>query len=192
MIYRKKTYNIWSITRHLKCFVFFVFCFISGNAFSQTNVNTLKAVYLEKFSRFVTWPEECLMEDVNQPFVISIIGKTNLTENLNLVYSQQQINNKKVVIRIISDLKEINGSHILFVAETEKKNLPKILLITNELPILTISDTRGFAEKGILINFYEENNKLRFEINETAVLKSPLKMSYYLLSTAKIIEPVKE
>ncbi|OFX83562.1 MAG: hypothetical protein A2X00_09315 [Bacteroidetes bacterium GWE2_32_14] len=132
------------------------------------------------------------MNDINQPFIISIIGETKLTENLHLVYSQQEINNKRVIIRVIKDLKEIEGSHILFIAESEKKNIQKLQQITNGLPILTVSETKGFSEKGILINFYEEDKKLRFEINETAVLKSPLKMSYYLLSTARIIEPVKD
>jgi len=169
-----------------------LFCLVYASGFSQTNVNTLKAVYLEKFSRFITWPEECNMSDINQPFIISILGKTELTESLNLVYSQQEIYNKRVIIKEIHDLKEIEGSHILFIAESEKKNIPKILLITNGLPILTVSASEEFAQKGILINFYEENNRLRFEINETAVLKSPLKMSYYLLSTARIIEPVLE
>jgi len=133
-----------------------------------------------------------MMNDINQPFIISIIGETKLTENLHLVYSQQEINNKRVIIRVIKDLKEIEGSHILFIAESEKKNIQKLQQITNGLPILTVSETKGFSEKGILINFYEEDKKLRFEINETAVLKSPLKMSYYLLSTARIIEPVKD
>ncbi|OFY07654.1 MAG: hypothetical protein A2W99_15105 [Bacteroidetes bacterium GWF2_33_16] len=171
---------------------FLLLCLITFTGFAQTNVNTLKAVYLEKFSRFVTWPEECMMNDINQPFIISIIGETKLTENLHLVYSQQEINNKRVIIRVIKDLKEIEGSHILFIAESEKKNIQKLQQITNGLPILTVSETKGFSEKGILINFYEEDKKLRFEINETAVLKSPLKMSYYLLSTARIIEPVKD
>ena len=171
---------------------FLLLCLITFTGFAQTNVNTLKAVYLEKFSRFVTWPEECMMNDINQPFIISIIGETKLTENLHLVYSQQEISNKRVIIRVIKDLKEIEGSHILFIAESEKKNIQKLQQITNGLPILTVSETKGFSEKGILINFYEEDKKLRFEINETAVLKSPLKMSYYLLSTARIIEPVKD
>lgn len=159
---------------------------------AQTNVNVLKAVYLEKFSRFVTWPESCMMNDINKPFIISIIGKTDLAENLIFVYSQQQINNKRVIIKEIKDFKEIEGCHILFIAESEKKNLQKILSITSALPILTVGETKGFSEKGILINFFEENKKLRFEINETAVLKSPLKMSYYLLNTARIIDPIAE
>ena len=52
---------------------FLLLCLITFTGFAQTNVNTLKAVYLEKFSRFVTWPEECMMNDINQPFIISII-----------------------------------------------------------------------------------------------------------------------
>ena len=167
-------------------------CIMPHIGFSQTTVNTLKAVYLEKFSRFVTWPEECNMDSLNEPFIIAVVGKTKLLENLQLVYSQQLINNKRVIIKEIKDLKDIGNCHILFIAESERKNITKILNITNTLPILTVSGAKGFSEKGILINFYEEGNKLRFEINETAVLKSPLKMSFYLLSTARIIEPVLE
>ena len=172
--------------------VFLFFIFISFQSFSQANVYVLKAVYLEKFSRFVTWPEESLMNDPDKPFVISIIGKTPLTNNLEQIYSIQKINNKKVIIKRISNLYEIENSHILVIAESEKKNLQNILSLTKNLPVLTISEAPNFAEKGILINFFEEKNKLRFEINETAVLQSPLQMSFYLLNSAKIVKPVKD
>ncbi len=109
-----------------------------------------------------------------------------------MVYSQQEIYNKRVIINEITELKDIKDCHILFIADSEKKELQKILSITNGLPILTISESEGMAKKGVIINFFEENNKLRFEINESALLKSPLKMSYYLLSTARIIDPVSE
>ncbi len=166
--------------------------FISARSFSQANVYVLKAVYLEKFSRFVTWPEECSMNDPNEPFVISVMGKTPLANNLEQIYAIQKINNKKVIIQHISNLYEIENSHILVIAETERKNLQNIITLTKNLPVLTIAESRGFAEKGVLINFYEENNKLRFEINETSVLQSPLQMSFYLLNSAKIVNPVKD
>ncbi len=164
--------------------------FISFQSFSQSNVYVLKAVYLEKFSRFVTWPEESLMNDLDKPFVISVIGRTPLTNNLEQIYSIQKINNKKVIIKRISNLYEIENSHILVIAESERKNLQNILSLTKNLPVLTISEAPGFAKKGVLINFFEENKKLRFEINETAVLQSPLQMSFYLLNSAKIVNPV--
>ncbi|MDK2977409.1 MAG: hypothetical protein PWP52_123 [Bacteroidales bacterium] len=165
---------------------------LSLQGVSQASIYVLKAVYLEKFSRFITWPKESLIDNPDEPFIISVIGETPLTENLIQIYAIQKIKNKRVIIKNIHNLNEIQGSHILFIAESEKKNIDQIIAITKQQPILTIGETKGFAEKGVLINFFEKDNKLRFEINETAVLKSPLQMSFYLLNSAKIVEPVEE
>jgi hypothetical protein len=165
---------------------------LSLQGFSQASIYVLKAVYLEKFSRFITWPEESLTDDPSKPFIISVIGETPLTKNLEQIYAIQKIKNKRVIIQSIRSIKDIEGSHILFIAESEKKAIDKIISITKHQPILTIGETKGYAEKGVLINFFEKDNKLRFEINETAVLKSPLQMSYYLLNSAKIVQPVEE
>lgn len=175
-----------------KLIIILVLGAISIKGFSQANVYVLKAVYLEKFSRFVTWPEECQMNNPNDPFIISVIGRTPLANNLEQIYSVQKINNKKVIVKRINDLYEIENSHVLVIAESEKKNLQNILTLTKKLPVLTISESEDFGQKGVLINFYEENNKLRFEINETAVLQSPLQMSFYLLNSARIVNPVND
>jgi len=164
---------------------------LSVKAYAQTNIYVLKAVYLEKFSRFITWPDECAMDDASKPFVIGVMGKTPLYKNLEQIYAIQKINNKKVEIRKITDLYQIKDVHVLFIAESEKRNLQNILTLTEQLPVLTISETTDFAKKGVIINFYEEGNKLRFEINETAALKSPLQLSFYLLNSAKIVNPIK-
>ena len=159
---------------------------------TQTNIYVLKAVYLEKISRFITWPEESQINNVSEPFIISVIGRTPLTKNLEQIYSIQKINNKRVIIKRISNLYEIENSHILVIAESEKKNLQNILTLTKNLPVLTVSEAFGFSEKGVIVNFFEDNNKLRFEINESAVLESPLQMSFYLMNSAKIVQPVKD
>ena len=67
--------------------------FASVHGFTQANVYVLKAVYLEKFTRFVSWPEESRMNNPELPFVIAVIGRTPLTENLDQIYSNQKINN---------------------------------------------------------------------------------------------------
>jgi len=184
------TYNLLKFLKRITLFL--AFALLSSQAFAQVNVFVLKAAYLEKFTRFVTWPEESIANNPEAPFVIGVIGRTPLAENLEQIYSTQKINNKKVEIRELSNLYEIEGVQILFIAETERKNLQNILTLTKNLPVLTISDAPNFGDKGVLINFYEESNKLRFEINETAVLQSPLQMSFYLLNSAKIVNPVEK
>jgi len=184
--------------RHIKPNVLFTLLImlflsmISFNAYSQANEYVLQAVYLEKFSRFVTWPEESQMEDDTKPFIILVIGETPLSDNLEQIYSVQKINGKKVEIRKIKRAEDIQNGHILFISGSEKKNLSKILEITRQKPILTVSSSPEFGEKGVLINFFEENNKLRFEINESEVILSQLKMSFYLLNSAVIVKPINE
>jgi hypothetical protein len=53
--------------------------------------------------------------------------------------------------------------------------------------VLTVSDERGFAQQGVGINFYTEEDKVRFEINQDAVNRSGLRISSKLLSLAKIV-----
>ncbi|PLX12016.1 MAG: hypothetical protein C0597_14175 [Marinilabiliales bacterium] len=185
-----RTYKLSIPYKRILLFLALALCSI--HTFSQANVYILKAVYLEKISRFVSWPQEAQMDNPDLPFVIAIIGKTPLADNLEQIYSTQKIYDKKVEIRRISNLYEIESVHILVIAESERKNLQNILTLTKKLPVLTVGETPGFAEKGVQINFYEDKNKLRFEINETAVLQSSLQMSFYLLNTARVVNPVKE
>jgi hypothetical protein len=187
----KRKYNILYNIKFKLAFTL-IFLLISLTGFAQANIYVLKAVYLEKFSRFVTWPEECEMENVNKPFVIGVIGKTPLYKNLEQIYSIQKINKKKVIIKKILQYHEIEDCHILVITESERKNLNNIISFTKKLNVVTVGDSPMFAEKGVLINFIEEKNKLKFEINESAVLESPIQMSFYLMNSAKIVNPVKE
>ena len=148
----------------------------------------IKASFLEKFTRFIEWPSN-IIEDNFEPFTISVIGKNPFDEILDIMYSNIKILNMQVKIRYISNAYEIYKTNILFISEQRCASLTEILSVVKDKPILTVSDSIGYAEKGVHINFYKtRDNKIRFEINKTAVQKSGLKMSYLLLRLAKIID----
>jgi len=165
----------------------FLLSLLSVSVFAQTTENTLKAVYLEKICRFVTWPEESGINDPNSPFIITVAGDDDFYKTLEQIYSIQKINDKKVVLKKLENYNEIEGSHILYLGKVDDPELSEMLELANKYNALTISSSNGFAEKGVLINFYKEANKLRFEINEKAILQSSLKMSFYLLNSARIV-----
>ena len=158
---------------------------------AQTSEYTIKAAFLERFTRFVEWPEESAVSDTTESFVLGIIGENPFGSILEQLYATQKIKNKEVEIQSLSNLDEISGCHLLFISKSKGKELSKILSLTKDKPILTISDANGFAENGVLINLYLAENKIRFEINETAVKVFGLTISYLLLNTAKIVNPVK-
>ena len=53
--------------------------------------------------------------------------------------------------------------------------------------ILTTSDVPGFAAEGGMVNFVQENEKVRFEINPGSAEKARLKISAKLLALARIV-----
>ncbi|MBL7215949.1 MAG: YfiR family protein, partial [Phycisphaerae bacterium] len=57
---------------------------------------------------------------------------------------------------------------------------------------LTISDLVGFAKRGGIIGFVEDNNKIRFEINLDAAQKENIKIRSQLLTLAKEVYETKK
>ncbi len=157
---------------------------------AQKTEYEIKAAYLERFTRFIDWPNESNVEDTTRSFILTVIGKTQFVDILKRDYRIQKIRNKKVELRFISNPGEIQDCHLLYIAKSEKNNISKILSVTNSKPILTISDCKGCAEKGILINLYMDDNRIRFEINESAARESQLYISYLLYNNARIVNPI--
>ncbi len=165
---------------------------LSLSAVGQQSEYTIKAVFLEHFTRFIQWPESIEKADASNPFYVAVIGENPFGSILDQIYAEQKIKNRRVKISYFLTPDEITDCHILFISSSNKEILPEILSRTRDKPILTVSDTAGFAEIGVLINFYLAGNKIKFEINEKAVHESGLVMSYRLLSLARIVEQVRE
>ncbi len=154
---------------------------------AQINELEMKAAFLEKFSKFVEWPDNSSITDTTKPFIIGIIGRSPFNSILEDTYASQKIKGKAVEIQYFSDLKDISTCHLLFIARSKRRELPDILNITKDKPILTVSDTEGWAKKGVLINLFMAQNNVGFEINEDAVTESILSMRYQLKQWAKIV-----
>ena len=65
--------------------------------------------------------------------------------------------------------------------------MPEIFLAAQKGGILTVSDIDRFAERGGIINFYKENNKVRFKINLNAAERAGTKISSQLLRLGTIV-----
>lgn len=165
---------------------------VAGLTSSIEDEYVIKAVYFEKLSRFIQWPEASGITDTSRPFVIGVIGENPYDSILEKVYSTRKIGNKKVAIRHFSTLAEIGDCHILFISESVKKDLDTIVRIAASRSILTIGETAGFAQRGVHINFYIFKNKVRFEINPASIRKASLTIDSLLFSIARVIKSPEE
>lgn len=170
----------------LKIFLLLLLVLPISNS-AQISEYEMKIIFIEKFNDFIEFPE---IEDntLNKNyFQISVIGDNPFGNNLKLYFSGKSVSGKAVKVKNISALNEIRNSDLLFISSSEQNRIDQILSYTYNKPIITIGDTEGYCELGVLINFYMENNRVRFEINFDAVQKSGLYMNYRLLKLAKVI-----
>ena len=127
------------------------------------------------------------MQDTSTPFVISFLGDDPFAEVLESIYETATIRDKPVVVRRISGLDGIEGSHILFVAASERTRVSEVVTYVKGRAVLTVGDSDGFAERGIHINFFLRENRIAFQVNEQEIETSPLSVSYLLLRVADVV-----
>ena len=155
---------------------------------TQYPEDRVKAQFLERFPMFVQWPAGSTVYDPLTPFTIGVIGKNTFESYFMEPTKEFRIKGKEVKILTLSNLDKVSVCNVLFITGSEAGRLNQILSETKGKPILTISDTEGFAENGVLINFYQTGDNLRFEINRSAVQESGLRFSSMLFRLAKVID----
>jgi len=178
---------------NLQIKIVFLFVLIFGfglRLIGQSTEYTMKAVALEKLSLFISWPANTLENDPSQEFVICILGQKSFKNILEDVYKDKKIKDRKVKIRTITDIEDLKACQMLIILNVDVSELNKVLNYVKGKPILTISDSEGFAEAGCFINFYEYENKLRFEINQKSMEDAGFTVDYRLLKVAKVLNPV--
>lgn len=150
----------------------------------------VKTAFIYRFTNWVTWPAPKQGNPKeNNFFLITIVGESPLSPYLSQLASNRRIQKRPVQINSVhSSALPSQRPDILVIGNVHPKNLDKILDFTRVLPILVIADHQGFAKEGVMINFYIENGKVRFEINKSAVERSGIQISSQLLKLARIIE----
>lgn len=145
----------------------------------------VKAAFLYNFLKFVEWPEEHSTGST-PAITLCIIGNDPFGKNMG-GFKDKQVSGKKVVVRHMRSTSGISDCQALFISESEKDYVESITELARGFHILTIGDTELFAQKGVIINMYMENDKVRFEINIDAAKQAGLRINSRLLSLANIV-----
>ncbi|MCZ6675759.1 MAG: YfiR family protein [Candidatus Poribacteria bacterium] len=146
----------------------------------------IKAAYLYNFAKFVQWPAEAFKDDTT-PITIGILGEDPFSEHLDRIIKNKTAQGRQIKVRRFKGLKDLEFCHILFISESEKKRLKQILESLENLHILTVSETKGFAQSGGMVKFLRKKDTIGFEINISTAECAGLKMNSQLLSLAKIV-----
>jgi YfiR/HmsC-like len=146
----------------------------------------VKAAFLYNFAKFVEWPPGGF-SDASAPLRICVLGQDPFGQELRNITNEKTVNGRKLQIDHMVDVHLARTCHILFIASSEKTQLNRILEGVRGSYVLTVGDTKGFAELGGMINFVLEKNRVQFEVNHKAAEQAGLKISSKLLNVAKLV-----
>jgi hypothetical protein len=157
---------------------------------SDSSEYLIKAGFIYNFAKFVEWPSTSFAQP-DSPIVIGILGTDPFGGIIDRIVGDKKISGRGFVVKRLKwakDFKDLKDCNILFVSSSEKEHMDDVIRMLRWLPILTIGETPGFAERGGIIRFTLEDNRVRLEANVEAARQANLTISSRLLTLARIIQ----
>jgi|AMFO01.1.fsa_nt_gi hypothetical protein len=146
----------------------------------------LKAAFLLKTLRYVTWPADSVKAD-STPTTLVIVGNRKYLPVIRKLavslYGPDSIN-----VKFCRDLEEIEGADIIFLSKGEGPTTQMVVRRFYGKPVLIVSEKAWDIRYGVHLAFFWQWDYLCILANPRAFRRSHLKVSSRLLRLAVIWE----
>lgn len=149
----------------------------AGAAHAQVSDTAVKAAFIPKFARYVTWPPSAAGSG---PLAICVIGDDPFGSALDQAASSQSVDGRPIVIKRLTSA---NGASVCAIAFVDGAHTGETLAALGRQPILTVTDSRSSSQRGI-IHFAIVGGRVRFYIDNAQAQARGLTISSRLLALA--------
>jgi hypothetical protein len=154
-------------------------CGPDGMAQAHPTEADVKAAYLVNFGKFVRYPDA-----PSTTFDICLVGHDPVAPMLESGASDESIENHPVHIKQFDKAADARGCAIVFMGVSEAPRVEKDLAALQGSNALTVSDLPQFIDRGGMIQFVVQDNRVRFAVNLSSAVKARLALSSELLKVA--------
>lgn len=154
----------------------------ASTGFAKTEQD-IKVAYLFNFMKFIEWPASTYQDSIN----LCILGDDPVNEKLKQL-DGRTIHRLPLDIVYLIKPDQNHSCHVVFVGESEKKFMSKIVEFYSGSPTLTVSSMENFTSHGGIIGFITLGNIIRFNINLKQAREIQLSISSKLLELANQVD----
>jgi hypothetical protein len=147
------------------------------NASAQPTDTAVKAAFLPRFARYVTWPAAAIPKG-SDPFVLCVVGRDPFGAMLDDAARSQLIDGRRIVVRRLDGGASTEGCQIAFLSSAGGQ-----VVTTPARPVLTVTDAANGSARGI-IHFVVTGGRVRFFIDQRSAAQRGLGISSRLLALA--------
>lgn len=138
------------------------------------------SIFIYNFTKYIQWPTS----QQSAEFIIGVYGNSPISEELEKITSNKSVGTQKIVVKRFKNISEVSDCHILFVPSNGSSNFEAVQQKLKGKSTLVITEKSGLIEKGSCINFVLQDNKWKFQLNESAAQNAGLKVSRELAQMA--------
>ena len=141
---------------------------------------SVKAAYIYNFLRLTEWPIP-----LGQPFYLCILGRTSLDSALHELAGESVRSDISISVINVNIGDELEWCNALYFDDSQHRQFNVLLRKLMSAPILTITDVRGLADRGTMIEMSTQRNRVTFEVNLRAAQQAEIHISARLLKLAR-------
>jgi hypothetical protein len=145
----------------------------------------VKSAFVLNFLQFVDWPDAALGK-TDEPLIVGVLDSASAWDSLNAALDGKTVKGHKVQVKRLS-AGALGKCQVLVTGNLDGSELEAVIKSLGATPVLTIGDSSRFSSAGGIIEFYLEDQKVRFEINLAAAQRAQLQVSSKLLKLARVV-----
>ena len=143
---------------------------------SPERESQITVAYLYHFTKFTEWPT------VSPVFHYCVYDDANFTDLLQQTYSGKTIGDASIEVKNISSQAKLDDCQLIYFPQPGPADFLKK---ASKYAILSVGTQKDFTELGGIIYLFEENQKIRFYVNNAAAANAGLKISSQLQRLSK-------
>jgi len=138
----------------------------------------LKAAFLYNFALFTDWsagvgPTLNLCVYGHDPFGSEIDGLEG-----------KAVGERHIAVHRLTDIEALRDCQFVFITDSAIGSLPRVLAGLRGASVLTVADSPGAVDQGVVLNMNVVNNRVTFEANLAAAHDAKINLSSKLLRLA--------
>jgi hypothetical protein len=145
----------------------------------------LKVALLYKLTKFVHWPETEARAQAEH-FNLCLIGRNPLGSALQAVEGRKA-KDKPLAIVELGALSETSACDMAFVSRDGLVRFPGVTDALGAHSVLSISDQRGFAAQGGMVELARKGKRLAFRVNRKNAEEAGIRFSAPFLGIATLV-----
>lgn len=165
-----------AVKRELPRVLVAVALLLSTPALAQPTDTAVKAAFLPRFARYVSWPPAAMPKG-SGPYLLCVVGNDPFGAMLDDAARSQLIDGRRIEVRRMNSLAAVDSCQIAFLGSSQ---------FTGQIgsrPVLTVTDSENSNQRGI-IHFVVVGGRVRFFIDQARANQRGITISSRLLALA--------